>query len=259
MYAMARRTVIKAKAAIATAMSAFALAPSFAWCVPCADCVVLVDLLCALNDAESPSFAMAWLEDRASELDTVSTARDDCDGCDDLRRCSPSHDNVNATIIFPSHANGQFGIRAATVGIAIGITSGDNDIAVEVTKVSAVAEPVAAIIAACDRVDMIAAELLEADAGFGIDAGIGCPECIHSIFVPAVELVVNATIDVGTGNDVGVDARIGCPECIHSISPSRNVVRSWRPKNAAVWKSKRNVLGIYPTINWLRHDATIIC
>ena len=108
---------------------------------------------------------------------------------------------MNATITFPLHANGQFGIRAATVGIATGITSGDNDIAVEVAKVSAVAEPVAAIIAPCDRVDMIAAELLDADAGFGIEAGIGCSECIHS------------------------------------ISPSRNVVRSWH-KNAAVWKSK---------------------
>ena len=57
------------------------------------------------------------------------------------------------------------------------------------------------------------------------------------VVMPDVELVVDATVDVGIGNDVGVDARIGCPECIHSISPSRNVVHSWH-KKAAVWKTK---------------------
>ena len=91
MYAMVRRTVIMAKAAIATAMSASALAPSFAWCVLCTDCVVLVDLLCALNDVESPWFAIdRRLEIRASELGVADAIRGDCGDDIWMWRCSPS-------------------------------------------------------------------------------------------------------------------------------------------------------------------------
>ena len=56
------------------------------------------------------------------------------------------------------------------------------------------------------------------------------------VVVPVVELGFDATVD-DVDTDVGVDARIGCLECIHSISPSQNVVHSWH-KNSAVWKLK---------------------
>ena len=76
------------------------------------------------------------------------------------------------------------------------------------------------------------------------------------VVVPVIELGFDATVD-DVDTDVGIDARIGCLECIHSISPSGKIVRSWLSKNAAVWKSKLAVLGIYPTINWLGYDTTM--
>ena len=115
MYAMVRRTVIMAKAAIATAMSESALAPSFALLIDlCADCVfssvvvssspsqakfrlLLVDfcgdcIVVALDNTESPSFAIdRRLEIRASELGVADAiVRGDCGDDIWMWRCSPS-------------------------------------------------------------------------------------------------------------------------------------------------------------------------
>ena len=136
----------------------------------------------------------------------------------------------------PSSANSQLGIRLRVeiFVVANGSTSPIADISVEVVVctvklnallaielVKVVDKTDAAIVTASDGIGVIAAELVDAVA----------------------ELVVNAGIDLDINIADGVNARIRCPECIHSISPLQNGVRSWRPKNAAVWKSKWSVYG----------------